>query len=141
MWEGLQVWLEQNEAVVVWSVAISAATFVGSLVAVPIVVIRMPSDYFLRNSRAEMPRTLWQLVRRALKNLLGGVLLVMGLAMLVLPGQGLLTMLLGISLIDFPGKRSLQLRLLRFRGVRRSVDWMRLRSRKPPLQMPEGERL
>ena len=137
MWEDFGSWMGTWEEEVAWVVGISVVTFVGSLVAVPIVVIQMRSDYFLRTAEVKRPRTPLQLIRRILKNLLGLILLIMGFAMLFLPGQGLLAMLLGMSLLDFPGKRNLQLRLLKLKGVQRSVNWMRRKADKPPLTLPE----
>jgi hypothetical protein len=57
------------------------------------------------------PRTDSMLLHIA-HNLLGVVLVLLGVAMLVLPGQGLLTLLVGLLLVDFPGKHQLAVRLL-----------------------------
>ena len=73
-----------------------------------------------------------------LKNLLGGALVLIGLV-LSLPlvfGQGVLTMLIGISLLDLPGKRKLELSIVRREPVRKSMDWMRRRAGRPPLELP-----
>ncbi len=137
MWELLQNWYEQNQVLFAWGVGISVFTFIGSLIAVPIVVIRMPDDYFLRSAEFNWSLTPLRLLRRLLKNALGAALLLMGIAMLFLPGQGLITILLGLSLIDFPGKRDLQLRLLRIESVRQSVDWMRQKADRPAIRLPD----
>jgi UPF0716 family protein affecting phage T7 exclusion len=71
-----------------------------------------------------------------LKNLIGAVLLVGGIAMLVLPGQGLLTMLLGLSLINFPGKFWLERKLIQRRAVHRSVNWIRRKGGSEPMVVP-----
>lgn len=136
MWESMQSWIDLSEGKLAWVVGISLFTFFASLIAVPIVVIQMRADYFVRSAAMKRPRTALQLVRRILKNVLGCVMLIMGVAMLFLPGQGLLAILLGLSLVDFPGKRNLQLRLLRLSGVQRSVNWMRKKAKKPPLVVP-----
>jgi hypothetical protein len=60
----------------------------------------------------------------------------MGIALLVLPGQGLLTILLGITLLDLPGKRHLEIVLLRRPSVSRAVNWLRRKSGRPPLDLP-----
>jgi len=52
--------------------------------------------------------------------------------MLLLPGQGLLTILIGLLLLDFPGKRALELRLLRRPALRGFLDRMRQRRGVPP---------
>lgn len=137
MWHDIETWLGQNESWVAWGVGISVLTFVGSLIAVPMVVIGMRADYFVEGEKSDLAPTPLRVLRHLGKNVLGAVLLLMGVAMLFLPGQGLLTILLGLSLVDFPGKRSLQLRLLRTAGVRRSVDWMRAKADKAPLVVPD----
>ena len=67
-----------------------------------------------------------------LRNAVGWVFVVAGIAMLVLPGQGLLSILAGLVLIDFPGKHRLERRLLGSPGVRRAMNWLRRRAGKPP---------
>ena len=61
---------------------------------------------------------------------------VCGALMLVLPGQGLLTLLAGLMLVEFPAKRRLELWILRRAPVLRVVQWMRSRAGKPPLDLP-----
>jgi hypothetical protein len=126
-----------------WAFALSAVLFVGSLIVMPILLSRMRPDYFVRrrstkesgSDRHSMPRLFWIVV----KNIVGFVLLLMGIAMLVLPGQGLLTILTATTLLNFPGKRKLELRIVRQRHVRRAIDWVRKRAKQPPLILPEQE--
>ena len=66
------------------------------------------------------------------KIIFGICLLVCGLAMLVLPGQGLITMLIGLSLIPFPGKHKLEQKLLERKSVRSSLNWIRIKAKKEP---------
>jgi hypothetical protein len=68
-----------------------------------------------------------------LKNLIGFVLLAAGIAMLVLPGQGILTMLIGISLVDFPGKRQLERKLIGQPAVLNTINKVREKFGQPPL--------
>jgi len=63
------------------------------------------------------------------------VLILAGVAMLVLPGQGMLTIVLGIMLLNFPGKYRLERRVARMRPVARSINWMRARGGHPPLKV------
>src|SRR5688500_5885404 len=92
-----------------WIFAVVVAfTFVATLVFVPWAIVRLPADYFHYDARHRaLTSTLHPVLRIVLllgKNILGCILIVMGLAMLVLPGQGLLTILIGTLLLDFPGK-------------------------------------
>jgi hypothetical protein len=71
----------------------------------------------------------------ALRSLLGALLVLLGILMLVLPGQGVLMIVAGLSLLRFPGKRKLLRRLLRAPGVHLVCDAIRRRAGKPPLQL------
>lgn len=66
------------------------------------------------------------------KIIFGICLLICGVAMLVLPGQGLITMLIGLSLIPFPGKHKLEQKLLERKSVRSSLNWIRIKAKKEP---------
>ncbi len=74
-----------------------------------------------------------RLVGHVVKNLVGVVFLLAGFAMLFLPGQGILTMLIGLSLLDFPGKRRLEGKLIGQPSVLRAINSMREKFGKPPL--------
>ena len=121
-----------------WIFAVVAVfTFVGSLVFVPWAIVRLPADYFHYHARHGM---LWSTLHPALrfalllgKNLLGVVLVLMGVAMLVLPGQGLLTILIGILLVDFPGKFTFERWLISRKPILHASNWLRKKAHKPPL--------
>ncbi len=141
MWD----WFKHNETAMEWLGAISIVMFLGTLIAVPILVARIPHDYFVRSSDAESSfRQLHPALAVLLliaKNLLGVILLVAGITMLVLPGQGLLTLLLGLMLINFPGKKSLEWKLIRNKKVLNAVNWIRQKAGRPAmLTEPEGAR-
>lgn len=110
---------------------ISLITFIGTLIVVPWLIMRIPTDYFASEERQvaawsdQHPVVRWLLL--IAKNLFGAVLVVMGIAMLVLPGQGLLTILIGLVLLNFPGKYRLERWLVLRRPILRSVNWLRRR--------------
>jgi len=58
--------------------------------------------------------------------------------MLLLPGQGFITILIGIMLLNFPGKLSLELRIVQQPPVFRAINWMRARANQPSLQIPKA---
>ena len=71
---------------------------------------------------------------------MGGILLILaGIVMLVIPGQGLLTIFLGVFLMDFSGKYHLERRLIQQKQVRESINWIRLRANKPVIKMDEDK--
>jgi UPF0716 family protein affecting phage T7 exclusion len=68
---------------------------------------------------------------------IGGVLVVLGALMLVLPGQGILTILAGLFVMRFPQKRRLLARALAGKRVQRSLNYVRRRLGKAPLKFPD----
>lgn len=135
-------WLQDNETLL-WSLtAVSVAMFIATLIAMPLLIARLPADYFTRRPVRDWParRPALHLLLVVLKNGLGLVLLLAGLAMLLLPGQGLLTVLVGILLLDFPGKRRLQRWLIRRQPIFRAANWIRARRHRPPLELPPAGR-
>ena len=133
--------IRNNETLLGWLFAVSAITFFGTLAIIPWLVARIPADYFVRprDARSEFRgrHPAVALLARVLKNTAGVVFLVAGIAMLVLPGQGLLTILIGTMLIDFPGKRRFELALIRRHHVLKAVNWMRRKSGREPLVVTE----
>ena len=135
-----EIWSIIPPAVLGWITTLSVATFVASLVAVPVIVSRIPADYFDSNRRHE-PRIrrlhpLLYLLVRVVKNLLAVVLILGGILMLVLPGQGLLTILIGIGVSDFPGKYRLERRLVALPGILTAINWIRAKANVEPLRAP-----
>ena len=119
------------------------AIWILSFVAGMVVILVLPPDYFVRKRPAALdPRPIVRLVLLIARNLLGGLLLVVGLVMALplVPGPGLVFVLIGMGLVDFPGKRALELRLLRQRRLLRSVNAIRARFGRQALQTTESHR-
>lgn len=129
-------WFKSHPDLLITAGVASAVMFVGTLVAIPLLIIRIPQDYFLENKAPAPERQGHPLVKlslKVLKNIIGAVFLVSGLVMLVLPGQGLLTILIGLVLMDFPGKRRLERRLVQNRSIISAVNYIRTKAKRPPL--------
>ena len=133
-------WIRSHEVVLWWLAALSVVTFVGSLILIPVLVARIPHDYFTRSRRpSRRPRLSHPILALCLvvvKNIAGILFVAAGAAMLLLPGQGVLTILIGVVLIDFPGKFTLQRWLVRRPAVSGAIAWIRTRAGRPPLRMP-----
>ena len=116
----------------------SVVGFIGSLIAIPLILVRLPPDYFdTRVPRHWMKdhHPVLRVIGLVAKNVIGVVFLVAGVAMLFLPGQGILTILIGVSLMDFPGKQRLEAKLIGQRTVLSAINAMRKRFHKPPLML------
>ena len=135
-------WLRINETLLFWLVGFSALTFVMSIVAVPWMLVRIPPRYFMTTHHPHPWADRHPVVRFILvaaKNLFGIVLLAIGLALLVLPGQGILTLLAGLVFVDLPGKHKILLRTISQPTVLKSVNWIRERAGREPLEVPEKD--
>ena len=119
----------------------SVIGFIGSLIAIPLILVRLPADYFdTRTPRHWMKdhHPALRLAGLVVKNVVGIVFLLAGFAMLFLPGQGVLTMLIGISLMDFPKKRELEAKMVGQPTVLGVINSMRQKFGKPPLTLAPG---
>jgi|LGVF01.1.fsa_nt_gb hypothetical protein len=134
-------WILSQATNLWWLLGISAFAFVATLIAVPAFVIRIPSNYFSRSTR---PTTAWKKqhprVRTlgvAVKNIIGLILILMGIVMLIIPGQGFLTITIGLMLTDFPGKYRLERWLASRKQIMTAMNMLRERSGKKPLYLEE----
>jgi hypothetical protein len=137
---GIVNWVREYQDLLQWLGGFSLLMFVATLIVFPLVVIFLPQDYFVRHERdpAHQKRrhpAVW-LALTVLKNIFGWVLILAGIAMLVLPGQGLLSILIGATLANFPGKYLLERRLVRPPAVSKTLNRIRVRAGKPPLDLP-----
>ena len=112
-------------------------TFVVSLSAVAVVVVRLPADYFCHEYVSPLAerRSIVRWVGVVVKNMLGALLVLLGLLLSLpgIPGQGLLTILIGVMLLNFPGKRRLERRLVSLPRVLAAINALRARFGKPAL--------
>ena len=115
---------------------LSVVFFVGSLIAIPFILVRLPTDFFdTRVPRRWMEdhHPVLRLLGHLVKNVIGAIFLFAGFLMLFLPGQGVLTMLIGITMLDFPGKRKLEAKMIGQPAVLNAINGMREKFGKPPL--------
>ncbi len=137
-------WLKEHGTLLWWMFGVSVGTLVLAVLLLPVLLARMPEDYFVRTApppeswRVRHP--LLRLVLRVLRNVLGLALVLVGIPLVPLPGQGIVTILAGLALLEFPGKRRLELRVVRVPGVLRAVNWLRGRAGRPPLRLEASAR-
>lgn len=121
-----------NDTVLLWLGLVSFLFFIASLFLIPYIVVRIPVDYFAEKERQStilaQKYYLFRWPVLILKNLLGVVFVLLGLAMLVLPGQGLLTMFLGVMLLNFPGKYRFERKVIQYPAINRGINWLRTKA-------------
>lgn len=123
-----------------WGIGISVGLAALSLVLAVAVVVGWPPDRFAGEGPTEAGRDRSPAFRALAflgRNLAGAVLVILGALLAVpgVPGQGLLTMLIGLSLLSFPGKRRLERRLVRVPALLRAINRLRARFARPPLEL------
>jgi hypothetical protein len=134
-------WLWEYWQALTWTkIIISLAMFVIpavlSVIIAAVVMVKMPANYFSTHYQQDfMPNTPWFARWGAVigKNLVGLMLIVAGIAMLIGPGQGILTILIGLILVDIPGKRPIEAKLIQRPNVLYAVNKLRKKYNKPPL--------
>ncbi len=118
---------------------VSLASVLVTLAVVPWIIIKLPQDYFAKPSRVSLMFSELHpsvgIVVLLVKNLLGIGIVFLGVVMLVIPGQGLLTILIGLILVDFPNKYRYQRWLVSRKPVFRSVNWLREKGDKSPFTL------
>ena len=123
-----------------FGVLLFAVTFAVNLAIVSFILVKIPADHFKKNHKTQF----WSGSKPAIhalamigKNILGVLLVVVGIVLSLpgVPGQGLLTILLGIMLLDFPGKHSLERKLLSRPEIVKTINRLRERFDRPPLEL------
>jgi hypothetical protein len=120
------------------SLLVFVLTFSASLAIVSLVLVKVPATYFRRSHDRKIlashpPVIRWLAIVG--KNLLGVVLVVIGILLSLpgVPGQGMLTILLGVMLLDFPGKPRFEYWLVSRPKILQAINKLRHRFDKPAL--------
>jgi len=117
---------------------IFVVTFAGSIGLVSFMLVRLPATYF----HSSHDRDFWVDRHKAvrwgglvMKNVFGAALIILGIIMSLpgVPGQGILTILLGLMLVDLPGKRRWEQKLVKRPKVLQTINQLRGKFGKPPL--------
>lgn len=136
-------WISNQWTALSWSnIGIGVGLFLISLTvsfaAIAVVMVKIPENYFSTHYKRDfLPGSPWIVRWGAViaKNILGIFLICLGVVLSLpgVPGQGILTILLGLIMIDIPGKRPLEAKIIERPAVRNAIDKLRAKYDKPPL--------
>jgi hypothetical protein len=134
-------WLRENTAQLAWALGLSGLLFIAALVAVPLLIVRLPADYFrCRNWRerhiAHRRHPVVHVALVVARNLLGILFILAGVGMLVLPGQGILSIVIGLVLTDVPGKFRFARWIVGRPVILDAINRLRARAGRAPLEIP-----
>jgi multisubunit Na+/H+ antiporter MnhG subunit len=121
-------------------VGLFLASLLISFAAIGIVMVKVPPHYFsARHDRDFLPDSPWLVRWGAViaKNIAGVFLILLGIILSLpgVPGQGILTILLGLIFLDIPGKRPLEARIIKRPSVLSAINKLRAKYDKPPLEL------
>ena len=134
-------WSSMNSDLLFLLGSLSIFILIISVFMMVLIISFLPEDYFKsenRNLISSVQNSRYPLLKLLVlitKNFFGVMLLLSGILMLVLPGQGILTIITGLVFMDYPGKYKFERKLLRQKGVINSINWIRSRLSKPSLKV------
>jgi hypothetical protein len=120
-------------------VLVFVGTFLLNLGIVSFILVKIPKDHFKsdKSKRVTGSNATVRVLKVIGKNVAGWLLIALGIVLSLpgVPGQGLLTVLLGLMLVDFPGKHHLEQKLLSRPAIINSINGLRGRFGKPALEL------
>jgi len=134
-------WSSMNSDLLFLLGSLSIFILIISVFMMVLIISFLPEDYFKsenRNLISSVQNSRYPLLKLLVlitKNFFGVLLLLSGILMLVLPGQGILTIITGLVFMDYPGKYKFERKLLKQKGVINSINWIRSRLSKPQLKI------
>ena len=134
----MQKYFSENLVDIFFILGISSfVILVFSALSIGFFIKKIPYDYFLKNERGithyKNHSPIFWIIILVLKNIIGYCLILGGILMLVLPGQGLLTILVGLMLSDYPGKFKLEKRIIKTKLILKTINWYRAKSNIQPI--------
>lgn len=134
----MQKYLSENLVDIFFILGISSlVVLVLSALSIGYFIRKIPHDYFLDDKRGvsqikNKNPVIW-IIALVLKNVIGYCLILGGILMLVLPGQGLLTILVGLMISDYPGKFKIEKRIIKTKLILKTINWYRAKSNVLPI--------
>lgn len=121
-------------------VALFLSSLLLSFLAIGVVMVKIPANYFSSHYKEDfLPGSHWTVRWGAVivKNVFGLFLIALGIVLSLpgVPGQGILTILLGLIMIDIPGKRPIEARIIKRPTVLSAANNLRAKYGKPPLEL------
>ena len=127
--------VDEYKSVIFWLSLLSFLIFIFSLVSIKWLVALIPIDYFVykKNSKFKTKYPFTWLISMIIKNIIGYLLIFGGILMLVLPGQGLFTIFIGLMMSNYPGKYYIEKKFIAIPSILKTINWLRKQSNKEPI--------
>lgn len=135
MVDALTTWLSIHTGFVVAIGAISFVLLAATLFVTPWFLAQLPHDYFSATPQTS-PQSLRRSVISFMRTILGILMILLAFAVMLTPGPGLVLLVFGLALCDFPGKHKLLIKLVSQPSVLSALNWLRGKTNKPPFIVP-----
>ena len=134
------IWASLTMGKVALFVGLFLLSIAFSFASIAVVMVKIPANYFSSHYVHDfLPNSSWLVRWGAVvaKNVFGVFLIGLGIILSLpgVPGQGFLTILLGLIMLDIPGKRPLEARIIKRPSILSAINRFRARYNKPPLVM------
>ena len=133
------MFIHDHEVLLLWLTIASIIGFIGSLIVIPWILIQIPSDYFSYSKRKKHQwgsyPPIIRLILLLVKNILGVIFIIGGIIMFFIPGQGIITIIIGIILADFPGKYKIERWIINHPAILRSINKLRAKAKQDPIEV------
>lgn len=135
MLDFLTSWLSQHSTTAAVLGVLSLVLLTITLLATPWLLAKLPEDYFARPPK-HISYSLGRMAFSTLKTMIGITIICIGFIMMLTPGPGLVCLVLGLALCEFPGKHHLLIKLVSHPQVFSALNWIRKKAGKPPFLLP-----
>ena len=133
-------WIRDNDQLIQWVGIVSIFLFFLSLFLLRYVILRLPEDYFIKVSSISKSnsKSLKKIIFRIAKNALGFLLTICGIILLFTPGQGMITILIGLCLIDLAFVNQWKKKMIYNSKVQKALNWIRSKKSVKPFNFPKS---
>ena len=128
-------WISDYNQIIQWAGIVSVFLFFLSLFLLRYVILRMPEDYFITAS--SISKNPQKIIVRVAKNAVGFLLTICGIILLFTPGQGMITILIGLCLIDLAIVNQFKKKIINNSKVQKALNWIRTKKSVKPFNFPE----
>jgi hypothetical protein len=116
-----------------WLGIMSILTIIASIVLVPLFIKHIPIDYFTNSKYHQIKlNNAYNIAKFILRNILGLLLIIAGIIMLLTPGKGIISIIIGLFLMQFKGKYKLEKKLIQNDATFKTLNWIREKTNKKP---------
>jgi len=131
--------IHNHEELILWLTIASVIGLIASFLLIPWILIQIPSDYFSHEKRQkhqwynDLP--ILRVVLLLMKNILGIIFIISGIIMLFIPGQGIITIIIGVIFADFPYKYNIEQWIISHPTVLRYINELRTKAKQSPIEV------